>query len=82
MTRSFLLALAALPIAVGACAATPPQAATGPILAGYFDCVRERGVAISAHGLSPATTSPRTPSPPSPPRAAPSPAPSSKSTPY
>lgn len=48
MTRSILLSLAVLPLLAG-CAVTPPQATRGPILAGYFDCVRERGVAISAH---------------------------------
>ena len=47
MTRSLLASLAVLPI-LAACAATP-QAPEGPILAEYFDCVRERGVAISAH---------------------------------
>ena len=48
MNRSTLISLAILPLLAG-CAATPSVTATGPILAGYFDCVRERGVAISAH---------------------------------
>lgn len=48
MTRSTLISLAVLPLLAG-CAVTPPSVASGPILAGYFDCVRERGVAISAH---------------------------------
>lgn len=47
MHRSFFASLALLPLAA-ACAATP-AAPEGPILAAYFDCVRERGVAISAH---------------------------------
>lgn len=47
MTRSLLASLALLPL-LAACAVTP-AASEGPILAEYFDCVRERGVAISAH---------------------------------
>lgn len=50
-TRARLLALmltAALPLT--ACAGVKtPDGAGGPILAGYFDCVREQGVAVSAH---------------------------------
>jgi glycerophosphoryl diester phosphodiesterase len=48
MIRPTLFSLALLPLVAG-CAMTPPAEAKGPILAGYFDCVRERGVAISAH---------------------------------
>lgn len=48
MNRSTLISLAILPLLAG-CAVTPPSVATGPILANYFDCVRERGIAISAH---------------------------------
>jgi glycerophosphoryl diester phosphodiesterase len=47
MNRSVLITLALLPLAAG-CAATPATP-EGPILADYFDCVRERGVAVSAH---------------------------------
>ncbi len=47
MTRSTLICLAVLPL-LAACGTTRPNQ-DGPILAGYFDCVRERGVAISAH---------------------------------
>ena len=43
-----LILTAALPLT--ACAGVgAPGAGDGPILAGYFDCVRERGVAVSAH---------------------------------
>ena len=43
-----LILTAALPLT--ACAGVKaPGAGDGPILAGYFDCVRERGVAVSAH---------------------------------
>ncbi|CAN5163778.1 hypothetical protein BH09PSE1_BH09PSE1_20560 [soil metagenome] len=48
MIRSTLLGLAVLPL-MAACAATPTPAPSVPLLAAYFDCVRERGVAISAH---------------------------------
>ena len=50
MIRPTLAGLALLAL-TSACAVTParPQASGGPILAAYFDCVRERGVAISAH---------------------------------
>ncbi|CAN5229821.1 hypothetical protein BH10PSE1_BH10PSE1_17570 [soil metagenome] len=48
MTRSTLLSFVVLPLLAG-CAATPTATSPGPILASYFDCVRERGVAISAH---------------------------------
>ncbi|WP_255568092.1 glycerophosphodiester phosphodiesterase family protein [Brevundimonas sp. PAMC22021] len=50
-TRARLFALmltAALPLAACAGVKTPGEAG-GPILAGYFDCVREQGVAVSAH---------------------------------
>jgi glycerophosphoryl diester phosphodiesterase len=48
MSRSILSGLVLLPLLAG-CAATPPTEPGGPILAAYFDCVREKGVAISAH---------------------------------
>lgn len=47
MIRSTLLSLAVLPV-LASCAGAP-STTSGPILAGYFDCVRDRGVAISAH---------------------------------
>lgn len=48
MTRPTLISVAVSLVLAG-CTASPPEVARGPILAGYFDCVRERGVAISAH---------------------------------
>jgi len=48
VSRKFLVAIPAV-AALTACAATPQSVRSGPALAGYFDCVRERGVAISAH---------------------------------
>lgn len=53
MPRLFRLApLAAAVLSAGltaGCVTPPVTASGGPILAGYFDCVREGGVAISAH---------------------------------
>ncbi len=52
MSRTVLIAsrlTLILALTVTGCAATPPAAANEPALAGYFDCVRETGVAISAH---------------------------------
>ena len=53
MTRKISLAVIAVTTSVAAAACAAPEVAAsrtqGPVLAAYFDCVRERGVAISAH---------------------------------
>ncbi len=50
MTRLMLISAAATGVLTAAgCAATPTGTDRTPALAAYFDCVRERGVAISAH---------------------------------
>ena len=50
MTRLMLISAAATGVLMTAgCAATPAVTGRTPALAAYFDCVRERGVAVSAH---------------------------------
>jgi len=49
MARTTLSLLLALTTGIAGCAGTPPTAGQTPALAAYFDCVRERGMAISAH---------------------------------
>ena len=53
MTRKISLAVIGLTTSLAAAACAAPDTVTprsnGPALAAYFDCVRERGVAISAH---------------------------------
>lgn len=49
MARTTLSLLLALTTGIAGCAGTPSTTATAPALAAYFDCVRDRGVAISAH---------------------------------
>jgi len=48
MIRPVFLAVAAAALLTG-CAATPQAVSSGPHLAAWFDCVRDGGVAISAH---------------------------------
>ena len=49
MARTTLSLLLALTTGIAGCAGTPSTTTTAPVLAAYFDCVRDRGVAISAH---------------------------------
>ena len=48
MSLKILAAIPAMAF-LTACAVTPQMALSSPVLASYFDCVRERGIAISAH---------------------------------
>ena len=49
MVRPVCFTVAAMTALMTGCAAMPSTAGRPPALAAYFDCVRERGVAISAH---------------------------------